>query len=352
MKKVKILSIDSGGIKGLIPSVILNYIEEQLQKKTNNPNATLSDFFDMIAGTSTGGILACFYLLPSGKEDGPKAKFFAKEAISLYSEKAKEIFKPKLSKNFKKLNERILSTINTANNLLSEEYSEEGLESILEDTMGDIKLSETLKHCFVISYDISTCRPVLFSTPEAKKYIHRDYYLRYVSRATSAAPTYFKLATIQSMAGATRYMIDGAIFASNPTMCAIVEANKYFFQQTKNYFIDDMFVLSIGTGKERDEYDYKKAQNWGIAHWAIPVLNIMQTASAEIVDYHAKKMFASANNSENYFRIEPDLCNANFEMDDVSDENLKNLKDAALNYIAQHAEAMDVLVDKIIKENN
>ncbi|MDR3246356.1 MAG: patatin-like phospholipase family protein, partial [Prevotellaceae bacterium] len=63
-RKVTILSIDGGGIRGIIPAVILNYIEEGLQRKTGDNKVVLSDYFDMIAGTSTGGILACFYLLP------------------------------------------------------------------------------------------------------------------------------------------------------------------------------------------------------------------------------------------------------------------------------------------------
>lgn len=348
MKKIKILSIDSGGIKGLVPAVILNYIEELIQNKSNNPNATLSDYFDMIAGTSTGGILACFYLIPSGNEER-KAKFFAKEAITLYTEKGKDIFKPKLTKKFSSINHKFMSTLNTANNLISEEYSEEGLEAILEETMGETKLSNSIKHCFVVSYDISICKPVMFSTPEAQKYIHRDYYLKHVARATSAAPTYFKIAAVTSLAGATSYLIDGGIFAPNPALCAIVEANKHFLKETNKSYIDDLFVLSVGTGNEKEEYDYKKAQNWGIAHWAIPVLNIMQSASTEIVDYQIRQLFSKQNKPENYFRIAPDLCNAKFDIDDVSDENIKNLKDAALYYIAKNAEKLDDLVDKILK---
>ncbi|MDR2835756.1 MAG: patatin-like phospholipase family protein [Bacteroidales bacterium] len=362
MKKIKILSIDSGGIKGLIPAILLNYIEELLQQKTNNPDATLSDFFDMIAGTSTGGILACFYLIPSNNENGPKAKHFAKEAVNLYAERGKDIFKPKIETSLNKITNffskdkekekgifknKLTSSLNSANNLIAEEYSEVEFEKILKEEMGYAKLSETLKHCFVVSYNISTCKPVMFSTPEAKKYIHRDYYLKDISRATSAAPTYFKLAAISSLAGATQYLIDGGIFASNPALCAIVEANKYFFKD-KNNFVDDMFVLSVGTGNEKEEYDYKKAQNWGVAQWAIPVMNIMMSASVEIVDYQVKQLFASANSSENYFRMEPDLCNATFELDNTSDENIKNLKDAALNYIAQNAEKIDEIVEKIL----
>lgn len=361
MKKKKILSIDSGGIKGLIPAVIINYIETLIQNKTNNKNAKIGDYFDMIAGTSTGGILACFYLCPSDEPNNKSAKYFASEAVKFYSEKGHEIFKPKIEKSINKLSNLFLkredkegdanlfiSSLNTANNLFTEEYSELGLEAILMETMGDTTLSSLLKHCFIISYDISTCQPVMFSTQDAKKYSHRDYYLRDVARATSAAPTYFKLATIKSLAGASKHLIDGGIFAPNPTMCAIIEANKIFYDSPQSNIVEDFFVVSIGTGNEKEEYDYKKAQNWGIVHWAVPVINITMSALSTITDYQVKTLFDNAKLTNNYFRISPDLCNAKFNIDNVSKENIHNLNDAALYYIDKNAEKLDEIAEKII----
>ncbi|MEG2071077.1 MAG: patatin-like phospholipase family protein, partial [Bacteroidales bacterium] len=96
-KKIRILTIDGGGIRGIIPAVILNYMEEEIQKRTGNANATLADYFEMIAGTSTGGILTCFYLLPAKDGDLKKSRYFAREAIELYKKYGKTIFKPKMS---------------------------------------------------------------------------------------------------------------------------------------------------------------------------------------------------------------------------------------------------------------
>ena len=73
MKKVRILSLDGGGIRGVIPAYILQYVEQKLIEITKKPNARIADYFDLIVGTSTGGILTCFYLTPpfSTSEDGP-----------------------------------------------------------------------------------------------------------------------------------------------------------------------------------------------------------------------------------------------------------------------------------------
>lgn len=362
MKKKKILCIDSGGIKGLIPAVIINHLEILIQKKTGNKNAKIGDYFNMIAGTSTGGILACYYLTPTDSKKNKTPKYFASEAINLYSEKAREIFTPKIEKSFTKISSifnkkkgvedenipKIISSLNTANNLFTEEYSETGLEKILLRFLGDTSLSETTKNCLVISYDITNCRPMIFSTNDAKKSSHRDFYLRDVARATSAAPTYFKLASIKSHSGASKYLIDGGIFAPNPTLCAMIEANKSLFKKAQKNFIDNLFVVSISTGKEKEAYDHLKAQNWGIAQWAVPVMNIMLTGSSEIVDYQVRKLFECSKENNNYYRIDADLCNAKFDMDDVSKENLNNLRDAALYYIETNAKMLDEIVDKII----
>jgi patatin-like phospholipase/acyl hydrolase len=266
---LNILTIDGGGIRGIIPAVILDYVEKELQRKTGNKNACLADYFDLIAGTSTGGILTCFYLLPPTSTNGLHSKYPASEAIQLYAKHGKDIFKPKVNKLFRGIS-----------NLFSEKYSEEGLEKILAEVMGEVKLSDVRKHALVTAYDITNRKAILFSTPQAKTYSHRNYLLRDVARATSAAPTFFKLATIHSIGGATTYLIDGAMFAADPTLCAVVEANKSTFDKLKKPKFSDMYIVSIGTGKEIKKYDYKKAQKWGIIGWAVPVLNILMSASS------------------------------------------------------------------------
>jgi patatin-like phospholipase/acyl hydrolase len=335
---IRILTIDGGGIRGMIPAVILDYIEKELQRKSGNKNTCLADYFDLIAGTSTGGILTCFYLLPSVSKEGLHSKYPANEAIHLYANYGKDIFNPKVNKPFWGIS-----------NLFSEKYSEKNLEKILKDIMGDARLSQTRKNALVTAYDISNRKAVLFSTPQAKTYVHRDYYLRDVARATSAAPTYFKLATVHSIGGAAAYLIDGAMFAADPTLCAVVEANKSTFDTCAQPKFSDMYIVSIGTGKEIKKYDYKKAQKWGIIQWAVPVLNILMSASSEVGSYQIRQFFNVAGCSNNYVRLEPGLNKAAPEMDDVSEKNIEKLKDAGLYYIAENAEQLDKVVNKLIK---
>jgi patatin-like phospholipase/acyl hydrolase len=96
MKKIKILSIDGGGIRGIIPGVILTHLEKQLQT-ISQTELKIGDFFDFIAGTSTGGILSCIYLAPG--PDG-NAKYSANDAVELYLKEGQSIFK---KSNFEKI---------------------------------------------------------------------------------------------------------------------------------------------------------------------------------------------------------------------------------------------------------
>lgn len=332
-KKINILSIDGGGIRGIIPAIILNYIEEGLQKRTGDPNVTLADYFDMIAGTSTGGMLTCFYLLPPYEGQGLHSRYRAKEAIDIYINKGKDIFKRKKFCFF---------------GLFSEQYPSTGLERILTEKMEDITLDQTRKHCLVTAYDITERKAVLFTTPAAKKYDQRNYYMRDVARATSAAPTYFKLATVRSMGGAMSYLIDGAMFAGNPTMCAWVEARKTDFGDINNPGINDLYIVSLGTGKEKKKYNYKKAGKWGLIGWARPVVDVLLSSSAEVVDYQMQKLFEASGCHDCYVRVDPELGKAKSEMDNASDENINHLKDAGYCYIKDHAEILDDIIDRLI----
>ncbi len=334
-KKINILSIDGGGIRGIIPAVILDYIEQGLQKKTGNPNATLADYFDMIAGTSTGGILACFYLMPPSEGQALHSRYRASEAIDIYANRGKEIFKKKFS----------------FFGITSELYPATGLEKILKEKMEDITIAQARKQCLVTAYDITERKAVLFTTPAAQKSTFKDYYLRDVARATSAAPTYFELAAVQSRGGAMSYLIDGAMFAGNPTMCAWVEAHKSNFGTINKPDINDLYVVSLGTGKEKKKYDYKKAKDWGLVGWARPVVDILLSSSAEVVDYQMQKLFETAGCHDCYVRIDPELGKAKPDMDDVSDENIKQLKDAGYCYIKDHSEELDAVIDKLIENS-
>ena len=148
MKKIRILSLDGGGIRGILPGIVLTQVKKKLQKKTKDPNIKLSDMFDFMAGTSTGGILALAYLTPN-EENRPKLT--AQEAVNIYLDRGDEIFDVS---NWQK--------IKSVNGLADEKYNASELEEALEDTFGELKLSNLLKPCIISSYDIRNGKPHFF----------------------------------------------------------------------------------------------------------------------------------------------------------------------------------------------
>jgi hypothetical protein len=107
-------------------------------------------------------------------------------------------------------------------------------------------------------------------------------------------------------------------------------------------------VLSIGTGKELKKYDYRKAKGWGLIGWARPVLDILLSSSAEVVDYQLRRIFASAGAPNRYQRLEPGLHGANPDMDDASGKNISRLTDAANAFIEENIERLDGLVNALV----
>jgi patatin-like phospholipase/acyl hydrolase len=293
-----------------MPGQILVNLEKKLREKSGNPEASIADYFDLVAGTSTGGILTCLYLCPM-KPKSKKARFSASEAVDLYLERGDEIFDISLS-------QRILS----GGGVLDEKYSADELEESLEDYFGDLKLSQLLKPCLIPSYDIRRRRAHFFRQHRARNRKSADYLVKDVARATSAAPTYFEAARVKSASSIPYPLIDGGVFANNPALCAYAEARNLPGKPRAA----DMFMLCLGTGKIEKAYYYKQAKDWGLVQWVKPVLDIIMTGVAETVDFQLKQIFEAVGKPKNYVRIEPVLGDASPEMDNVTAENLNALK--------------------------
>jgi patatin-like phospholipase/acyl hydrolase len=333
-KLTRILSIDGGGIRGIIPGQILVHLEKKLQELENKPSAKLADYFDMIAGTSTGGILTCIYLTPG---DNNKPRFSAEEAVDLYMDRGDEIF-----------DISIWQKIKSVGGLTDEKYSAKELEKALEYYLGDLKLSQLLKPCLITSYDIRNRKSHFFTQHDATD-DKVDYYVKDVARATSAAPTYFEVAKVVNLANTPIPLVDGGLFANNPTLCAYAEARNIKFGTSRNKpTAKDMFILSVGTGSVEKPYYYQNAKDWGMVEWIKPVIDIMMSGVSETVDYQLKQIFKAVDKTDQYVRFEPSLGAANSEMDDASIENLHALKDAGESFAAAEKKKIEAVAKMLI----
>lgn len=336
MKKITILSIDGGGIRGILPGVILAYLEEQLQEKTKNPEVRLCDYFDLLAGTSTGGILTCMYVTPDERN---RPKFSAQDAVDLYLKNGEKIFSIPLGR-------RILNCFG----LFEAKYPAVNIERTLRTYLGDVKLSQALKPCMITAYEIFQRKTVFFNQVDTRKGTTKDFFMRDVARSTSAAPTYFKPAEIHSTFGAPLYLVDGGMFANNPSMCAYAEARTLKFSEilsrddkpdNPNAF--EMVLISIGTGSQGDPYPYSKAKKWGVVGWLKPLIDILMSGNSETVDYELKELFGAMDrgNQANYIRLEPRVQTAQSAMDVATPENMLALEEAGKVFITANTALLD-----------
>lgn len=346
-RKICILSLDGGGIRGILPGVILAAVEHGL-REIDGEHARLADYFDLVAGTSTGGILTCGYLVP---DESGRPKYRAEDVVALYRERGDRIFQ-------KGHIPMILKSLTNA------KYEVEGLENELEKFFGDAELRDLLKPCLVSSYEIGRRRAVFFNKVDGST-SNWNFLVRHVARATSAAPTFFQASRIESLGdealGDRRLsLIDGGLVANNPGMCAYAEARSMNFREAlddpllpdRNPSARDMVLISIGTGKpkEKEAYDFEEAKDWGVLGWVAPIIDIMMSANAETVDYQLNKMFATVEDEGGvYRRLEPLLHEASEQMDDITPDNLEALWQDALTYVADHHAEIRFVVELLKK---
>lgn len=342
MKKIRILSLDGGGIRGILPGTILTYIEKRIKEKTNDPEAKIGEYFDFIAGTSTGGILGLIYLCPD--EEG-KYKYSAAEALNIYLDQGDEIFDVSLRKK-----------IESVGGVLDEKYNAIELEAALNDYFKDVKLSEIIKPCIITSYDIRNRKAHFFTSHDATADV-RDYYIKDVARATSAAPTYFEPVRIKSIYGSPHALIDGGMFANNPSLCAYAEARTVNFSKILNNEEKpnkpggkDMLIVSIGTGSVEEPYHFREFKDAGITKWIKPLIDIMMSGNSETVDYQLKQVYETlpVEDCKDYYRIQPKLTYADSAMDNARMENLRALYEDGLSCIKTNKEQLDEVVEKLI----
>jgi patatin-like phospholipase/acyl hydrolase len=305
----KVLAIDGGGIRGIIPALILEAIEE----RTNRP---ISSLFDMLSGTSTGGIIALGLTLPA--EDGKPAKS-AHDIVNLYEREGRTIFPTTL---------RAQLHVET---VYGSKYDADGIEQTLQRYFGDARLKDALKPVIVPSYDIEKQVPIFFKSERARTSAAYDFLMRQVARATSAAPTYFPPEKVETDDPLQYYaLIDGGVIANNPAMCAYAEAIKMGKVDGAG-----VVIVSLGTGELRHPLQYNEARKWGQVEWAQPVLDVALQGSSATVDYQLQQLLVTEGADQAYFRFQFTLTQDATQMDDARDQNIKHLIDLTQAYLGQ-----------------
>ncbi|XP_047311593.1 patatin-like protein 2 [Impatiens glandulifera] len=334
-KIVTVLSIDGGGIKGIIPATLLAYLESKLQE-LDGPSVRIADYFDVVAGTSTGGLVTAMLTVPGA--DG-RPLYEAKKITSFFLENCPKIFPQTSGWNLLANMGKMIGT------MTGPRYDGKYLRQLLKEQIGTLTIKQTVTDVVIPTFDIKNLQPIIFSTDDAKIEVSKDALLVDVCLGTSAAPTYLPAHSFETKYadGTTRTfdLVDGAIAANNPTQIAVTHIvteillGKFeFLENREKVGISRMLVLSLGTGEAKMEQRFSADQvsNWGIFSWIInmkgssPIIDCFSAASSDMVDIHVSTLFQAVHAQDNYLRIQEDsLTGDSSSLDVATSENLNRL---------------------------
>lgn len=320
---MNILSIDGGGIRGIIPAIVLAEIERRTRQ-------SIARLFDLVSGTSTGGILALGLTIPRNP-GGPL--YSAQELAAMYEKEGPRIFSRSLARK-----------VFALDNFTWKKYSSKGIEQVLHEYFGDSRLSDAATPVLVTSYEIERRFPFFFKSANARERLDYDFATRDVARATAAAPSYFEPMKILTGTADHHYtLIDGGVFANNPAACALVEA------RTTHPEAGSYRMVSLGTGALLRSLPVRVAKYWGVVRWVKPLLDIVFDGVSSTVDYQLRELLpCTPGQCPSYYRFQTTLDSHNCAMDNTNLANITALKGLAYDLIEKRSGDLDDLCEALI----
>lgn len=307
-KPIRLLSIDGGGIRGLLPCKVLEFIELHTGKRVH-------ELFDLVAGTSTGGLLGCGLTKPSPKT--------AAEMRDLYIKRGPEIFSRTWGESLRKVG-----------GLMGPKFGSAGIDKVLLEEFGDIRLKQAIIPTMLTAYETMIRKPVFFTS-----WGNGNNFMRDVCRASSAGPTYFPPAYFGENLPYNTY-VDGGLIANNPSVVALTEASNLYGVSREN-----VVVLSLGTGSDEQPIEYEKAKTWGALNWIRPLISVMMDGVSAKDAYIMDEIIPLPN----YLRLQAVLTGPLAEMDNVEPGNLNKLEGMGQKLVDMNRARLVALCDRLVR---
>lgn len=329
MSEVRILSVDGGGIRGLVSAIVLHEFEKRLPRP-------LHEYFNMRAGASTGGIVqVCL-----SPVNGQPLKT-ANDMIELYQKRGPEIFSRSL-----------FHRVKSGGGWFDEKYQTEKFEKIIKEVVGDRWLSEVEDDLFIPARDLNRRWNHYFQSWSAREGNDPDppetwdYKLSDVVRGCTAAPTYFEPHICANRSGKDTFRLtDGGIFANNPASTARSMAFGLYGPSP------DYFILSIGSGSYIAPIDAQYSSEWGKLGWVLPIVDEVFDAVSQNVDIELGKELGT-----NFVRLQgslnrnyPGIETPNGALDDASPKNIERLTIWGNYLVKQWEKTIDQVCERLTK---
>ncbi|MEM9619518.1 MAG: patatin-like phospholipase family protein [Pseudomonadota bacterium] len=320
-----ILSIDGGGVRGIVAAIVLDALDGEF--KVAGKTCAVADCFDLIAGTSSGAIMAAALSLPApdggpGPTPGDLRRFF--------ETKARAIFPPRLFCN--------IPLIGRLPQLFGPLHDPAPLSEILSSQFGDMVFASARRNVMIPAYSIDPRDIVLFRGGPA--YANGDeggafnmIRVRDAVMGSSAAPTFFPPHRVENPDQAQSWTaIDGGVFLNDPAMTAVAEAMRLFPGE-------DLRVVSVGTGRQTRNYPFEKSRRWGFSEWISPTGRFRTPLLSAIQDGQARAVHTQLHYllGDNYTRFDYRLekGRGSDKLDDASRKNIQRLTRGAVEMVEE-----------------
>lgn len=310
----RVLSIDGGGMLGVMTCVYLGELDRRL-------DGALRDRFDIIAGTSTGAILAAAIGMGKPIDDVRR----------LYLDRGRQIFDSSVLDSVR----RTLTA-----GLSKPEYSDAGLEHELEREFSingkAIEFGELRPLVLITAYDTIARRAWVFKNDRDAL---SDLPAWELVKGSSSAPTYFP-AHGMTIGGQEVSLIDGGVFANNPAACALAEALRINGERhgASCPAPSEFVIASFGNGRHVEPITLSQAREWGAAEWVRPLIGVMMDGDQDTTGYICRSVVGA----DRFFRFEMPFARGMSKLDDASPDALECLIAAAERYIAEDAQQREL----------
>ncbi|KAL4588170.1 hypothetical protein LXL04_001051 [Taraxacum kok-saghyz] len=286
-KKTRVLSIDGGGTTCIPSGAALIHLEDQIQVKTGDSKSRIVDFFDIIAGTGIGALLAAMLNADDGNG---RPRFTAREAVKFISDRNTELYKVK---NVGVLHRRQMFSSKSMEKVLK--------EALTRDDGKVLTLKDTCKPLIIPCYDLNSSAPFVFSRADASESASYNFDLWKVCRATSSDPSMLNPFHLTSVDGKTScFAVDGGLVMNNPSAAVVTHVlhNKRDFPSLTG--VDDLLVLSLGNGSLSNSPQQKVSGSGYCRNQC--VVGIVLDGASETVDQMLCNAFCL--NHADYVRIQ------------------------------------------------
>lgn len=317
----KILAIDGGGIRGIIPIQILSEIEKMTGQ-------SIHELFDVISGTSTGGILAAALSLP---DDDGKPQYRAQDLLQIYYDLGDQIF-----------NRSFWHCIKTGWGLWGPKYPLEDFEKLMKGKLGDLRMKDLLAPVILTTYDIDNDEPFIFSGLNKE---HQGLKVLDGVLGTSIMPSYMPPKNFTDHNNKKRGLIDGGLFATNPALNAYVESCKHMDAD------EDCMIVSLGTGFVDHHHNRSRTKNWGIIQWISPIIEIFLDGMGDNINIALESALVTypEGNKGHYHRLNVEIPVDDGEPDNVTQKNMKKLAAHGVRGIQENKQTL-IQVCEVLKK--